>query len=169
MTDCRKTPIKAEEFYRRALNGYERSLGKENKYTENYARNVTVLLEETKDKVKLKKVLRDYLHLGKEGNLDVYKQNRALFSCKATFRLLYDHILVQERLSMLLRCFAHLCLLYSDRTRRTVADTDLIHLDNCAACSASAPPPTRHCAPTLHFIMRIPKLEKHVCIRRGYH
>ena len=50
---------KAERMYRQALDGYERSLGKEHEYTKECARNLNILLEKMgklEDKEALEKI-----------------------------------------------------------------------------------------------------------------
>ena len=50
---------KAEEMYRVALDGYEKSLGKAHEDTKHYARNLNILLEDAgrhEDKAKLEKL-----------------------------------------------------------------------------------------------------------------
>ncbi|GMH57355.1 hypothetical protein TL16_g02355 [Triparma laevis f. inornata] len=54
---------KAEELYQRALSGYEAQLGKDNDKSKKCARNFVIVLENAKEKTKLKKILDDYLHL----------------------------------------------------------------------------------------------------------
>ena len=62
--DGLKDFTKAERMYRQALDGYEKSLGKEHKSTKRCARNLALLLEELGTRKKdLRKVLDDYHHL----------------------------------------------------------------------------------------------------------
>ena len=63
---------KAEEMYRQALDGYEKSLGKELEKTKKCARNLAILLEEIGTRKKdLRKLLDDYPNLEQAESWDV--------------------------------------------------------------------------------------------------
>ena len=56
--------VKAEEMYRQALDGRERSLGKEHEDTKSCAKNLAILyFQEAPSKEKLRKVVTGYPHL----------------------------------------------------------------------------------------------------------
>ena len=57
---------KAEELYRRALEGYEAQLGKDHEYTKDGAHNLALCLEQAGEKEKLRKVLEEYPHIATE-------------------------------------------------------------------------------------------------------
>ena len=55
---------KAEEMYRQALDGWERSLGKQHGETKKCARNLAILLAQTlRDKEKTRELVKEYPHL----------------------------------------------------------------------------------------------------------
>jgi hypothetical protein len=64
--DGMKDYEKAEELYRKALEGHEAQLGKDHEDTKDCAKNLAVCLREAEEKVKLRKVLDDYPHLRAE-------------------------------------------------------------------------------------------------------
>ena len=61
--DGMKDYRKAEELYRRALEGYEAQLGKDNENTKNCAKNLAGCLAKAGERKRLRKVLEEYPHL----------------------------------------------------------------------------------------------------------
>mmetsp|Transcript_14880 Transcript_14880/g.29649 ORF Transcript_14880/g.29649 Transcript_14880/m.29649 type:complete len:85 (-) Transcript_14880:51-305(-) len=55
--------VKAEEMYRQALDGREKSLGKEHEHTKGCARILAVLLGHKREKEKTRALIKVYPHL----------------------------------------------------------------------------------------------------------
>ena len=62
-----KNFAKAEKMYRQALDGFERSLGKEHDKTKRCAGNLAVLLGQKGEKDKMRELVKVYPHLLQEG------------------------------------------------------------------------------------------------------
>ena len=54
---------KAEELYRRALEGYEAQLGKDHEHTKQCAKNLAACLAKDGERKRLRKVLEEYPHI----------------------------------------------------------------------------------------------------------